>query len=101
MTQQEFEQRTGFVMPASLYREVEEEYYNSELDKDKFCKVWVKQGGIEMYSQRMVAMIYKLTDKLQEEKEKRILEREHAKKELTRVITRVTNGTTIKVRGII
>ena len=88
MTQHEFEQRTGFVMPASLYREVEEEYYNSELDKDMFCKVWVKQGGIEMYSQRMVAMIYKLTDKLQDEKEKRIIEREHADRELIRVINK-------------
>lgn len=88
MTQQEFEQRTGFVMPASLYREVEEEYYDSNLDKDEFCKMWVKNGGIKDFSFRMVAIMDNLYRELQQEKEKRVLEREHAERELTRMINK-------------
>lgn len=82
MTQQEFEQRTGFVTTPEMYAEIENEYMSSELDKDKFCKVWVKQGGIEEMSTRMAAQIRNLRNELAEEQRKREAEREHAEKEL-------------------
>lgn len=82
MTQQEFEQRTGFITTPELYTEIENEYMESELDKDKFCKVWVKQGGIEEMSNRMRGQILTLRRELEEEHRKREGEREHANKEL-------------------
>lgn len=82
MTQQEFEQRTGFITTPELYAEIETEYMESELDKDKFCKVWVKQGGIEEMSNRMRGHILTLRRELAEERRKREAEREHADKEL-------------------
>lgn len=82
MTQQEFEQRTGFITTPELYAEIETEYMESELDKDKFCKVWVKQGGIEEMSNRMRGQILTLRRELAEERRKRDAEREHADKEL-------------------
>ena len=82
MTQQEFEQRTGFITTPDLYAEVEAEYMASELDKDKFCKAWVKQGGIEYLSDRMRGKILTLRRELAEEHRKREAEREHADKEL-------------------
>lgn len=88
MTQQEFEQRTGFVTTPEMYAEIENEYMASELDKDKFCKVWVKQGGIEEMSTRMAAQIRNLRYELVEEQRKREAEREHAEKELLEALTK-------------
>lgn len=82
MTQQEFEQRTGFIATPELYAEIETEYMESELDKDEFCKVWVKQGGIEEMSNRMRGQILTLRQELAEERRKREGERVHANKEL-------------------
>jgi len=87
MTQQEFEQRTGFITTPELYTEIEAEYMASELDKDKFCKVWIKQGGIEEMSNRMRGQILTLRRELAEERRKREAEREHADKELTSALT--------------
>lgn len=87
MTQQEFEQRTGFITTPELYAEVEAEYMASELDKDKFCKVWIKQGGIEEMSNRMRGQILTLRRELAEERRKREAEREHADKELIAALT--------------
>jgi len=87
MTQQEFEQRTGFITTPELYTEIEAEYMASELDKDKFCKVWIKQGGIEEMSNRMRGQILTLRRELAEERRKREAEREHADKELTAALT--------------
>lgn len=82
MTQQEFEQRTGFITTPELYAEIETEYMESELDKDEFCKVWVKQGGIKEMSNRMRGQILTLRHELAEESRKREGERVHANKEL-------------------
>lgn len=87
MTQQEFDQRTGFITTPELYAEIEAEYMASELDKDKFCKVWIKQGGIEEMSNRMRGQIFTLRQELAEEQRKRVAEREHADKELTAALT--------------
>lgn len=87
MTQQEFEQRTGFIATPELYAEIETEYMESELNKDEFCKVWVKQGGIEEMSNRMRGQILTLRQGLAEERRKRETEREHADKELIAALT--------------
>lgn len=96
MTQQEFEQRTGFITTPELYTEIEAEYMASELDKDKFCKVWIKQGGIEEMSNRMRGQILTLRRELAEERRKREAEREHADKELKRL---VKAGSLLKSEG--
>lgn len=49
----EFIQRTGFCPSESVYREIEAEYMQSDLDKDTFCKNWVKNGGILKASKKM------------------------------------------------
>ena len=49
----EFIQRTGFYPSESVYREIEAEYLQSDLDKDAFCKKWVKNGGILKASKKM------------------------------------------------
>lgn len=86
MTQQEFEQRTGFITTHEMYAEIETQYMESELDKDKFCKVWVKHGGIEEMSTRMAAQIRNLRRDFDNERLKRDKEREHANNELLEVI---------------
>lgn len=42
MTQKEFEERTGLKLTADNYIEVETCYMNTDLDKDAFCKLWMK-----------------------------------------------------------
>ena len=42
MTQKEFEERTGLKLTADNYTEVETCYMNTDLDKDAFCKLWMK-----------------------------------------------------------
>lgn len=49
MTIQEFIERTGFAPTESYYHSVIEPEYmaSSENDKDKWCKQWKKNGGIQ------------------------------------------------------
>ena len=42
MTQVEFTNRTQVEVSAKEYAAIEEVYMNSDLDKDAFCKMWVK-----------------------------------------------------------
>lgn len=42
MLQKEFEERTGLKLKADGYAEVEECYMNTDLDKDVFCELWIK-----------------------------------------------------------
>ena len=42
MTQKEFEERTELKLTADNYTEVETCYMNTDLDKDAFCKLWMK-----------------------------------------------------------
>lgn len=46
MNKQEFESRTGFVMPDDRYAEVEQMYYaaGESIDKDTFCKDFKKHA---------------------------------------------------------
>ena len=49
MTIQEFIERTGFAPTESYYHSVIEPEYmaSSENDKDKWCKAWKRNGGIQ------------------------------------------------------
>ena len=44
MTQQEFTKRVGMSVDATEYAAIETVYMNSDLDKDEFCKLWVKMN---------------------------------------------------------
>lgn len=48
MTQKEFEERTGLKLTADNYIEVETCYMNTDLDKDAFCKLWMKNPAALM-----------------------------------------------------
>ncbi len=56
----EFIERTGFEPTAAEYREIEAEYLGCDIDKDKFCKQWVKNGGIQRLSRIRVRRIEEL-----------------------------------------
>ena len=44
MTQQEFTQRVEVSVSSTEYAAIEIVYMNSDLDKDEFCKLWVKMN---------------------------------------------------------
>lgn len=44
MTQQEFTERVGILVDATEYAAIETVYMNSDLDKDEFCKLWIKMN---------------------------------------------------------
>lgn len=44
MTQQEFETRVQVKVSTQEYWHINEVYNNSDLDKDEFCKLWVKMN---------------------------------------------------------
>ena len=44
MTQQEFKNRTGVEISYQEFNAIHEVYVNSDLDKDGFCKMWVKMN---------------------------------------------------------
>lgn len=47
MMMSEFIERVGFEPTAAEYAEIEQEYMGCDVDKDKFCKEWKKNGGIQ------------------------------------------------------
>lgn len=47
MMMSEFIERVGFEPTAAEYAEIEQEYMGCNVDKDKFCKDWKKNGGIQ------------------------------------------------------
>ncbi len=42
MMKSEFIERTGFEPTAAEYKQIEQEYMGTDIDKDQFCKQWVK-----------------------------------------------------------
>lgn len=47
MMMSEFIERVGFEPTTAEYAEIEQEYMGCNVDKDKFCKEWKKNGGIQ------------------------------------------------------
>ncbi len=44
MTQQEFESRVGIEVTGKEYAAIEQVYMNSDVEKDEFCKLWVRMN---------------------------------------------------------
>lgn len=62
MRQQEFESRVQMQVSIEEYSHIEQVYMNSDLDKDEFCKLWVK-----MNRSRVLASIEKEKARKQQE----------------------------------
>lgn len=60
MTQKEFEERTGLKIKAGDYSEIEEMYMNTELDKDKFCELWVNDPTLLKEIERNTVLVREL-----------------------------------------
>lgn len=56
----EFIELTGFEPTGEEYRQIEGEYMGCNEDKQKFCKKWVKNGGIQRLSRQRVRRIEQL-----------------------------------------
>jgi predicted nucleic acid-binding Zn-ribbon protein len=63
----EFIERTGFKPTEHYYHaEIEREYEASDMDKDKWCKLWLKNGGIQKAYDAMRKEFEKQECKVQE-----------------------------------
>lgn len=60
MTQKEFEERTGLKLTADNYTEVETCYMNTDLDKDTFCELWVKNPTALKEIERKTVLVREL-----------------------------------------
>ena len=60
MMKSEFIERTGFEPTADEYEQIEQEYMGTDIDKDLFCKQWVKNGGIQRLSRMRARRIEEL-----------------------------------------
>lgn len=60
MTQKEFEERTGLKLSADGYTEVEECYMNTDLDKNDFCKLWMKNPTALKEIERKTVLVREL-----------------------------------------
>ncbi len=66
MMMSEFVERTGFEPTAAEYEKIEEAYYRFDGDKDEFCKIWKKNGGIEQTCRDRAQLIAKLQSQIGE-----------------------------------
>ena len=57
MTQQEFTQRTNVEVSNKEFEAINEVYMNSDLDKDEFCKMWVKMNKTRVQNAKVERMI--------------------------------------------
>lgn len=56
----EFEERTGVRVSEDEFTKITEDYMNSELDKDQFCKLWKKNELPQLFNQ-LVEILNKLS----------------------------------------
>lgn len=66
MMKSEFIERTRFEPTAAEYEEIEQEYMGCDIDKDVFCKQWLKGGGIQRLSRLRVRRIEELENEVQQ-----------------------------------
>ena len=60
MLQKEFEERTGLKLTADGFNEVSECYMNTDLDKDDFCILWIKNPNALKEIERKTVLVRKL-----------------------------------------
>lgn len=56
MTQQEFTNRTNVEVSYNEFNAIHEVYMNSDLDKDEFCKMWVKMNKTRVQNAKVERM---------------------------------------------
>ena len=56
MTQQEFTQRVNVEVSNKEFEAINEVYMNSDLDKDEFCKMWVKMNKTRVQNAKVDRM---------------------------------------------
>ncbi len=57
MTQQEFTKRVNVEVSNKEFEAINEVYMNSDLDKDEFCKMWVKMNKTRVQNAKVERMI--------------------------------------------
>jgi hypothetical protein len=57
MTQQEFTQRVNVEVSNKEFEAINEVYINSDLNKDEFCKMWVKMNKTRVQNAKVERMI--------------------------------------------
>lgn len=57
MTQQEFTQRVNVEVSNKEFEAINEVYMNSDLDKDEFCKMWMKMNKTRVQNAKVERMI--------------------------------------------
>lgn len=62
MTQKEFEERTGLKIKAGDYTEIEQCYMNTDIDKDLFCSLWMKNPAALKEIERKTVLVRELFD---------------------------------------
>ena len=60
MTLKEFEERTGKPISAETYDAIEKMYMNTELDKDEFCKLYMKAPGALAEIEKQTVLVREL-----------------------------------------
>ena len=60
MLKQEFEQRTGLKLTEDGYKEVEECYMNTDLNKGTFCKLWMENPTALKEIERKTVLVREL-----------------------------------------
>lgn len=60
MLKKEFEERTGLKLTEDGYKEVEECYMNTDLDKDAFCKLWMENPTALKEIERKTVLVREL-----------------------------------------
>lgn len=68
MMMSEFIERVGFEPTAAEYAEIEREYMGCDIDKDKFCKEWKNNGGVQRLMRLRARRIEELEAELAKEK---------------------------------
>lgn len=66
MTQNEFTQRVGIEVSVKEFEAINEVYMNSDLDKDAFCRIWVKMNKSRVREARVKAAELKEKQTLKE-----------------------------------
>lgn len=66
MTQQEFETRVKVKVSPNEFEHINEVYMNSDLNKDEFCKLWVKMNQTRVNKAKDEALIEKTNQKIRD-----------------------------------
>jgi predicted nuclease with TOPRIM domain len=68
MMQEEFEKRIGLVITGEEYEEIEAAYRGmpNSVDKDKFVKIWLREGGIQDLFDKRLFEIRKRRESMKE-----------------------------------